>query len=446
MKLQEIGSINKYNALRNEFCQPDIDGVPIAPLLQQYGSPLFIVSEKKLRENVRNLVDTFSKLWPKVTHAWPYKTNYLSSICKILHQEGSLAEIVSEFEYKIAEKLGVNGSQIIWNGPHKSLPILKKAIKNNVMVNIDHFDELYSVEKIAKDLKKKVSVGIRLNFKTQFTEHWGRFGFNIENGEAMNAAVRIAASEHLSLTGLHTHIGTFVLDVRAYEEAANTIANFLEEVEKKIGCHIKTVNMGGGFASRNALKGIYLPPDQIVPSIEQYALAITQNLKSALSNRTAAGKELPELLLETGRAVIDDAECLVTTVVGNKRLYDGRRASILDAGVNLMFTSFWYNHDIKPISPLEGIPEETVLFGPLCMNLDVIRSSIMLPPLNVGQPLIISPAGAYNNTQWMQFIETRPAIIMIMENGNVELIREAESMHSVSQLEHLPSSLLAINA
>ena len=54
---------------------------------------------------------------------------------------------------------------------------------------------------------------------------------------------------------------------------------------------------------------------------------------------------------------------LVTTVVGNKRLYDGRRASILDAGVNLMFTSFWYNHDIKPLYPLEGIPEETVLFG-----------------------------------------------------------------------------------
>jgi diaminopimelate decarboxylase len=108
-----------------------------------------------------------------------------------------------------------------------------------------------------------------------------------------------------------------------------------------------------------------------------------------------------------------------------------------------MFTSFWYNHDIKPLYPLEGIPEETVLFGPLCMNLDVIRSSIMLPPLNVGDPLMITPAGAYNNTQWMQFIEARPAIIMIMQNGDVELIRKAEKPDTVTDLEYLPASLLS---
>ena len=106
------------------------------------------------------------------------------------------------------------------------------------------------------------------------------------------------------------------------------------------------------------------------------------------------GKPLPELVLETGRAVVDDAEILVTTVVGGKRLPDGRRAAILDAGVNLLFTAFWYNHEVKPLRPLDGIAEETVLYGPLCMNIDLVRASIMLPPLNVGEPLIIRPAGA----------------------------------------------------
>lgn len=439
--LHQAGKINKYNAIRGEFCQHDIDGVPLLPLIEKYHSPLFIISEKKLRENVRYINNVFANFWPKVTHAWPYKTNYLSAVCAVFHQEGSLAEVVSEFEYLKAKKLGLNGSQIILNGPYKSAALLKQAIKENVTINIDHFDELYAIEQIAKQLNCEVNVGIRLNFNTTYTEHWSRFGFNIENGEAMRAAVRIGASDHLSLTGLHSHIGTFVLDVRAYAEQARIMGNFLIEIEQATGCLIETINIGGGFASQNALKGVYLPPDQVVPSMEQYASAITENLKQALTHRVNSKNILPELILETGRAVIDDAECLITSVVGNKRLPDGRRASILDAGVNLLFTSFWYNHEVKPLRPLEGFPEETALFGPLCMNLDVIRSSVMLPPLNLGEPLMITPVGAYNNTQWMQFIETRPAIVMIMENGEVELIRDAEKLDTLNMLEHLPTSL-----
>ena len=143
----------------------------------------------------------------------------------------------------------------------------------------------------------------------------------------------------------------------------------------------------------------------------------------------------------TGRAVVDDAEILVTTVVGGKRLPDGRRAAILDAGVNLLFTAFWYNHEVKPLRPLDGIAEETVLYGPLCMNIDLVRASIMLPPLNVGEPLIIRPAGAYNNTQWMQFIQYRPAVVMVTEAGRVELIRAAEHLETITELEAMPPTL-----
>lgn len=439
--LQQAGGINKFNGFRDEFCQHDIDDVPILPLLEKYGSPLFIVSEKKIRENIQRLINAFAPFWPKVIHAWPYKTNYLTAVCNVLHQEGSWAEVVSDFEYAKARQAGVPGSHIVLNGPYKSADLLKKAIMENVIINIDHFDELYLIEQLGKELLRKVKVGIRLNFNTGFTEPWSRFGFNIENGEAMNAVLRIGSSKHMQLTGLHSHIGTFVLDTRAYSEQVRIMCEFMEEAERNIGCLIEIFNIGGGFASYNALKGIYLSPEQIVPSMEQYAIAITNSLRAGTATREAAGKPLPVLMLETGRAVVDDTECLISRVVGNKRLPDGRRASILDAGVNLMFTSFWYNHKIRPLRPLEGIVEETVLYGPLCMNLDVVNTSILLPPLNVGEPLMISPAGAYNNTQWMQFIQYRPAIIMIMENDQVELIREAENLQSMSMLEHVPAFL-----
>jgi diaminopimelate decarboxylase len=75
------------------------------------------------------------------------------------------------------------------------------------------------------------------------------------------------------------------------------------------------------------------------------------------------------------------------------------------------------------------------------MNIDVVRSSISLPPLSTKDRLVISPVGAYNNTQWMQFIEYRPNVVMIHEKGDVSIIREAEDLQAVTHLEHIPEHL-----
>ena len=91
-----VGVMNKFGAVRQQFHQTEVDGVEIEPLLEQFGSPLFILSEKTLRNNVRRLRRAFATRWPKVRHGWSYKTNYLNAVCSILHQEGSWAEVVSE--------------------------------------------------------------------------------------------------------------------------------------------------------------------------------------------------------------------------------------------------------------------------------------------------------------------------------------------------------------
>ena len=93
-----VGVMDKFGAVRQHHYQGEVDGVAIEPLLEQYGSPLFILSEKTLRENARRLRRAFATRWPKVRHGWSYKTNYLNAVCSILHQEGSWAEVVSDFE------------------------------------------------------------------------------------------------------------------------------------------------------------------------------------------------------------------------------------------------------------------------------------------------------------------------------------------------------------
>jgi diaminopimelate decarboxylase len=118
-------------------------------------------------------------------------------------------------------------------------------------------------------------------------------------------------------------------------------------------------------------------------------------------------------------------------VVGRKETADGRPAAILDAGLNALFTALWYDHPVKLASPARGQPRDTVLYGPLCMNIDVVRHSVQLPPLAVGDLLLIAPVGAYNTTQSMQFIEYRPAVVLIHGDREVSLIRAAEDLEIV---------------
>jgi diaminopimelate decarboxylase len=434
-----MGAVNQFGDNRHHAFQSEVDGVEIEQLLQKYGSPLFVISERRLRDNVRRLKRAFTTRYPKVRYAWSYKTNYLNAVCSILHQEGAWAEVVSDFEYQKARALGVPGSHIHFNGPNKPRAALEQAAAEGAAIHLDHMDELYLLEEVAQALGRPVDVSLRLNFDTGYTESWSRFGFNIESGEALDAARRIAASDVLRLTGLHSHVGTFVLDVRAYAAQVKIMCEFLTSVERETDCHILTLDIGGGFASLNSLHGTYLPPEQVVPGIDEYAEAITTALSQALRGRRV--DEMPTLILETGRAVVDDAEVLVTSVVGTKRLAGGRRSVILDAGVNLLFTGFWYNHDFKPTRRLTGVTEETVLYGPLCMNIDCVRHAIKLPPLSPGDRLVVSPVGAYNNTQWLQFIQYRPNVVLVHGDGRVSVVRRAENLDTINQQEQLPDHL-----
>jgi len=97
-----------------------IDNVSVNDLLKEYGSPLFIISEKKIRDTYNEAYRAFSTRYPKVQFAWSYKTNYLDAVCKTFHKLGSWAEVVSGFEYEKALANNVNGGEIIFNGPSKS--------------------------------------------------------------------------------------------------------------------------------------------------------------------------------------------------------------------------------------------------------------------------------------------------------------------------------------
>ncbi len=434
------GTPTKFGNKKTLNAITEIDNVKVAELLRRYGSPLFVISEKTIRNKYKEALSAFSTRYPKVQFAWSYKTNYLDAVCRVFHQEGAWAEVVSGFEYQKALENGVDGKKIIFNGPSKSDEDLKLAIKNYSLIHIDHFDELYQIIELSKNLDEKPQVAIRINMDTGIYPQWDRFGFNYENGEAWTAVNRIMMNEKLELKGLHTHIGTYMMTPDPYFVAASKLSELAAKIKDKWGHNITYIDMGGGFASQNTLKGAYLPGTDTTPTFDQYAQAITNAILSANFDP----QNMPYLFLETGRALIDDAGYLLGTVLANKRLADGRRATILDVGVNILFTSFWYDHEIFPAVETSFQTEETVLYGPLCMNIDVIRKSIKFPLLKRGDNFVIKRVGAYNMTQWMQFITLRPKVVLIDTGGNTHVIRENETNDNFKNMEKIPEHLSKI--
>lgn len=448
-----------------------IDGMPVAGLLEQFGSPVFVFSEAGLREKIRDAKRAFAGVYPDTTFAWSYKTNYLDAVCRVFHQEGSMAEVVSGFEYEKARSNGVPGERIIFNGPHKSPAELRRAVDEGASIQVDNRDEVIALARMAGELGRDLKVGMRVHVDTGTHAVWSKFGFSVEDGEALRMIRWMTEHTRLRVCGVHCHIGTFMLDAGAYATAAEAVVELALAAEDA-GCPpVSYLNLGGGFASRARLHGQYLAPEQATPSFDDYA----RELGGTIKRLWPAGRKLPKLYLETGRALVDEAGYLLSKVVAVKQrtVRDAgaalaaygkggaggalgaygkggvsvattgsrRNAVVLDAGIQILYTTSWYQPSIYPAAEPQSGVQPTTVYGCLCMNIDVIREEAALPDLRTGDAVVIHPVGAYNVTQSMQFIAYRPAVVMIGIDGKAHVIRRRETLEDVRGPERVPDFL-----
>jgi diaminopimelate decarboxylase len=441
LESHEVTVIGKHQTFditaSDEFEEPH----DLKALLAEYGSPLFILSEQTLRGQFRSFRDAFTAPGMETRIAYSYKTNYLPAVCAVLHEEGALAEVVSGMEYDLARSLGVPGEDIVFNGPFKRPDELRAAISDGALVNVDGFDELETISGIASGLGRMARVGIRVNFKYG-AEPWTKFGFNVENGDSLRALKIIAGDVNLDFEALHNHSGTFHVDPNVYAQAARVM---IEEVKRahKLGLRVKVLDFGGGYRSENKLKPMFDDPNG-----NAYKGTFLTRVAEAILNKVSKAKDLfeerPVIILEPGRVVVDSCMRLMSTVVATKELSNKRPAVVIDAGVNVLPTAYWYDYDMgqppdPDVSPTGKI-QPTTVFGPLCMQTDVIRDNVLLPPLNAGEMLSIANVGAYCLTQSMQFIQPRPAVVMLAKDGP-HLIRRAETSRDIFALDYVPEHI-----
>jgi len=397
----------------------EIDGVSIKKLIGEYGTPLFVVSAKILRNNFKKFRQEFSNKYPKVGVAYSYKANYLLGVIDLIHKEGGLAEVASGFEYEIARKIGVPGKSIVFNGPYKRNQELKRAIEDGAIINVDNKYELELIEDIASDINKPVEIGIRINTDVGIHQLPDRFGFNLESGEALEVVNSCCEKKRLRIAGLHIHLTSYVLQPgefenfmpaknikliwpkssEMYRSASERLVKFAQQIRNRFGITLKYLDMGGGFPE--------------VDSLTPYVRAIVEPILDVFKN------DEPLLILEPGRAIVKNAVHLITTVVDVKEMTNEKRRVTLDAGINLLPTSLWSLQEFEVVTNSNENLKETMVYGPLCLQTDIV-GIVKLPELKIGDNIIIKNIGAYNIPQSSSFIFPRPFIVLI-DDGDEEL-------------------------
>jgi len=421
-----------------------VAGQNVIDLVRQFGSPLLVVNNKKLNEDANDIRRALETHSPGSKVLYSYKTNCIPGILSELHRQGVGAEVISPYELWLAEKLGVRGDDIVFNGVNKTDDSLKQAIDLDVFaINIDCHDEIDRIYRIAQEMNKKARVGIRLGFveKTQF-------GLEVSSGEAMAACLRIAElSDHLQLTCIHFCVTSNAKDSSTHKTYALKSLELIAEIRAKTGLEVGCLDLGGGYGvpTTKNMSGIEYGsyrmfgalPDAPDPSRFQGIDAMIADIASAISSRA---RELnmvaPKLILEPGRFITSRAEFLLSTVLSIKVKQRGHKFAITDAGrLSTTFPcDFEYHQVFLADQNRCGQKSLYQVMGRICTSADWMVKNLYLPQLQPGDILATMDAGAYFSSYSSNFAFPRPAVIMVNEK-KVNTIRMAESFDHLTALD-----------
>ncbi|MFQ6105744.1 MAG: diaminopimelate decarboxylase [Candidatus Hydrothermarchaeaceae archaeon] len=423
----------------NEKHHLTIGGVDAVALADEFGTPLYVTDENRVRERYREFRDAFSSLYPKVEVRYAYKANTGLAVLHILKQEGAGADIVSAGELYIALKVGLKPEQIIFTGNNKSDNELEMALNAGVTINIDAVHELERLRRTCEEVKKSARISFRINPAVSPGTHphlstglrESKFGIPAE--EALDAYKLALDSAYLKISGLHMHIGSQITSTSPYEEATEKLLEIAGKL-KEIGIELDFVDVGGGLGIRYEEKQSFVTPKQL-------AEALTPLIKSKIKEYGL--KEL-ELYLEPGRYIVGDASITLARVSTIKKT-PYRKFIGVDAGFHVLSRPLLYDgyHEVVVANKInEKNIEKVHIAGNLCESGDILAKDRTLPNAEKDDILAFMDTGAYCMVMSSQYnSRPRPAEVLVKDD-EYELIRERENFEDIFEKQRIPERLL----
>jgi ornithine decarboxylase len=357
-------------------------------LVEQHGTPLFILDHDKIRENYR----TFKKHLPRVQCYYAVKANSTQQIVETLFKEGSSFDVASYNEFmqvyqyvkhfETKEKKYFIWDKIIFSNTIKDRTTLQKIKQYKPLVTYDNVAELKKI----KDYCDTAGLIIRLKVPDTGSqvEMSSKFGAELADAEKL---IQQAFDMGLKVEGISFHVGSQCTNFDNYTSALAFTSEIFHNARKK-GFNLNLVDIGGGFP---------VPYDPQVPEFKQLAALLNSEFKRLFPDDI-------EILAEPGRFIVATAAVLISEIIGKARR-EGKIFYHINDGVYHTFSGVVYDHWIPNFTAFkEGEKEICAVVGPTCDSFDKITLSAELPGnLEVGDFLYTENIGAYSTASSTKF-------------------------------------------
>ena len=435
-----------------------VEDCDVKELAEQFGSPLFIVSESQFRYCYRQFRDAFKSRYPaEVQILFANKSNNSLALRHIMNQEGAGGDCFGVNEMYIALLAGTNPKTLALNGSNKQTEELEMAIANGLCINIDAMDELDRIDKICKRLGRDADIGIRLALdldpladKTGVAMHgpgtlkeqsdstkWG-----MTREQTVDIVNRALKMPHMHLKETHFHLSRMTNEVEPFAVMAREMITWSGYIKEHTEWVPPCIDIGGGwtFGKSYGTGPNSQIDDSSAPSVGDYA----ENICHAIEDEAKKlGLPIPKLRIEPGRILSGPIGVAVGTV-GAVKQNSIKKWVNLDLSTNhLSWAAIldWYYHAVA-VEDTGREPTEVVdLVGPLC-NSDELGKHRKMPPLTRGDYVAFLDAGGYVESQAARYnAQCLPATILIC-GDTAEITTEREQLRDVSGRFRVPPRLL----
>jgi len=392
------------------------DGVALADVAAQAGTPCYVYSAKTIVDNYRAYSSAFGDAPHTVYYAM--KANGNLSILRLLAREGAGFDIVSGGELYRVLKAGCDPAKVVFSGVGKTSAEIDAALEAGIFAfNCESEPELALIDSLAHRRGVKARVAIRINPNVQASTHayistGGKaHKFGIDLDEAGDVYERARHLKNLLVEGVSCHIGSQIFDPKSLLRAVDRVMEFIEKLRAR-GFDIQHADLGGGL-------GVAYKPDDVEP--------VTGDFIASLLERTA-GHNL-HVMVEPGRSIVGSAGILLTRVLYRKRTGE-KEFVIADAAMTDLIRPALYDahHEILPVRIAHGLPTITAdVVGPVCESGDFLAHDRVMQEAFPGDLLAVCTAGAYGFVQSSTYNARPRAAEVLIENGAARIIRTRET-------------------
>ncbi len=422
----------------------EIGGCDVRNLVQQFGSPLYILDEETLRTACRQYRDALKRYYPAPSQVlYASKAWSCLAVGAIVGSEGLGIDVVSGGELYTALQAGIEPDRLYFHGNNKSADELALAIDTNCIIVVDNWHELHTLVDLTQAGEIILSYPIRIMLRLTpgiecHTHEYIRTGhldskFGFDPNQLDEVFSFVSQQSTLHCLGLHAHIGSQIFERQPHHDLAGVMMQWLDKATR-YGLPVSELNLGGGLGIR------YTESDD-PPSIDEWVKTICE---AVLAAATAHQMPLPKLLCEPGRSLVGSA-CVTAYTIGSSKVVPGIRTYVaVDGGMSDNPRPITYQSLYRAVvanrmsTPLT---QTVTIAGKHCESGDILVKAANLPETKPGDILVVMSTGAYNYSMASNYNRLPRAAAVIVSQGSANLILRRETYQDLIQHDCLPARL-----